>query len=105
MELIGFLPLAAYGIFLAYQTGVAQTLGKRVMGVKVVKIDTLQPIGGGMGIVRGLAHFLDSLICYVGWFFPLWDAQKQTLADKVMGTVAIQVPKQPFDLKYLTATV
>jgi hypothetical protein len=29
---------------------------------------------------------------------------RQTFADKVMGTVAIVVPKQPFDIKYLTLT-
>ena len=104
VAIVGYLALAAYGFYLSYQTGAAQTLGKRVMGVKIVKTETLQPIGGGMGIVRGIVHFVDSIICYIGWLFPLWDSMRQTLADKIIGTVALQVPKQPFDLKYIMAT-
>jgi uncharacterized RDD family membrane protein YckC len=104
VAVVGYLALALYGLYLAYQTGAAQTLGKRVMGVKVVKTETMQPIGGGMGIVRGIVHFVDSVICYIGWLFPLWDPMRQTLADKIMGTVALKVPQQKFDLRYLTAT-
>ena len=49
--------------------------------------ETGQIIGGGMGIVRHFAHLVDSLICYIGWFFPLWDPKRQTIADKIMKTV------------------
>jgi hypothetical protein len=28
----------------------------------------------------------------------LWDAQKQTLADKIVGTVVITAPAQPFSI-------
>ena len=62
-------------------------------GVKLVKEVTGQPIGMGMAFVRDLAHIVDSLICYVGWLFPLWDAKRQTLADKMLGTVVVTVAK------------
>jgi hypothetical protein len=26
------------------------------------------------------------LICYIGWLFPLWDAKRQTIGDKIMTT-------------------
>jgi hypothetical protein len=45
----------------------------------------------GMAFVRDLCHIVDSLICYIGYLFPLWDAQRQTLADKIMSTVVIPV--------------
>ncbi len=44
-----------------------------------------------------LAHFLDSLACYVGWLWPLWDPKRQTFADKIMSTVVVEQrkPKEP----------
>jgi len=41
--------------------------------------------------LRDLCHFIDAVICYVGFLFPLWDAKRQTLADKIMKTVVIPV--------------
>ena len=96
----GILSLLAFGFTLynAYLNGsTGQSIGKRIMGTKVVSESTGDVIGGGLGIVRYFAHILDSLICCVGWFFPIWDAKKQTIADKVMKTVVITgMPKKSF---------
>ena len=84
----------AWGIYNGYLNGsTGQSIGKKVAGLKVVGEQSGQVIGGGLGIVRWLAHFIDSLICLVGWLFPLWDAKRQTIADKIMKTVVITVPK------------
>ena len=85
-----------FGLYNAYLNGsTGQSIGKRIMGTKVVSETTGDVIGGGMGIVRYFAHILDTLICCVGWFFPIWDAKKQTIADKVMKTVVITgLPKK-----------
>lgn len=68
-----------------------QSIGKGVMKFKVVSEETGQPIGFGMSVVRQLAHFIDSAICYVGYLFPLWDAKRQTIADKLMKTICLPV--------------
>lgn len=88
----------AFGIYNAWLNGATgQSVGKKIMGTKVVGEATGQPIGGGLGIVRYLAHILDAIICFIGFLFPLWDAKKQTIADKVMKTVVITgIPKVPF---------
>jgi uncharacterized RDD family membrane protein YckC len=65
------------------------SIGKSVMKFKVVSETTGQPIGFGMSVVRQIAHFVDGIICYVGYLFPLWDAKRQTLADKIMTTVCL----------------
>jgi uncharacterized RDD family membrane protein YckC len=65
------------------------SLGKSVMKIKVVSEKTGQPIGFGLSLVRDLAHFVDAIICYIGFLFPLWDAKRQTLADKIMTTVVL----------------
>jgi len=69
------------------------TIGKGVLGIKLIGEQTGQPIGAGMAFVRQLAHILDSLPCDIGYLWPLWDAKRQTFADKVMKTVVIDQPK------------
>ncbi|MGB8387743.1 RDD family protein [Mycobacterium sp.] len=68
------------------------SLGKTVMKFKVVSEVTGQPIGFGMSVVRFLAHFVDAVICFIGFLFPLWDAKRQMLADKIMSTVCLPIP-------------
>jgi uncharacterized RDD family membrane protein YckC len=68
-----------------------QSLGKTVMKIKLVSENTGQPIGFGLAIVRDLAHIVDGIICFIGYLFPLWDAKRQTLADKIMTTVVLPV--------------
>ncbi len=105
VSLVAYLGAAAYWIVqLLKQGNTGQTIGKKVIGLKVVKEETGQPIGGGMSIVRAIAHVADSIICYIGWLFPLWDAKRQTLADKIIGTLVITVPKQPFNAVDLYTT-
>jgi hypothetical protein len=65
------------------------SLGKSVMKFRVIGEATGQPIGFGRSVVRQLAHALDSLICNVGYLFPLFDGKRQTIADKVMKTVCL----------------
>lgn len=95
---VGYLGALAIGFYFAYLTGeTGQSPGKRVMGIKVVEESTGQPIGGAMGIVRQIAHAIDSFICMIGYLFPLWDPKRQTIADKVLSTVVLpNQPKQSF---------
>jgi uncharacterized RDD family membrane protein YckC len=65
------------------------SIGKSIMKFKVVSEQTGQPIGFGMSIVRQLAHLVDSIICYIGYLFPLWDAKRQTIADKIIKTICL----------------
>lgn len=79
---------------LGYRQGTTgQSIGKSIMKFKVVSEKTCQPIGFGLSIVRQLAHIVDSLVCYIGWLFPLWDARRQTLADKIMSTVCVPLER------------
>jgi uncharacterized RDD family membrane protein YckC len=90
VSLAGFV----FGIYNAYLNGsTGQSVGKKIVGTKVISESTGQVIGGGAGIVRWLAHIVDGIICGIGYLFPLWDAKKQTIADKIMKTVVITVPK------------
>jgi len=73
-----------------YQGGVTgQSLGKKVLHLRLVSEETGQPIGMLMAFVRDICHIVDAVICYVGFLFPLWDAKRQTLADKIVRTVVV----------------
>jgi uncharacterized RDD family membrane protein YckC len=86
-------------ILFAVQVGqTGQSPGMRTIGLKCIGQTTGQPIGSGLGVVRAIAHLVDSIICYIGWLFPLWDKSRQTLSDKIMSTVVIRVPPQGFSL-------
>ena len=66
-----------------------QSWGKQVLNLRLVRMADGQPMGGGMSFVRDLAHIIDALPCYIGYLFPLWDARRQTFADKIMSTVVL----------------
>jgi RDD family len=87
-----FLALAIYNRW--YRGGTTgYTIGRGVAGAKLVKESTGEPPGMLLAFVRDLAHIVDSIICYVGWLFPLWDTKRQTLADKIMSTVVLAQPQ------------
>ncbi|MEO8827601.1 RDD family protein [Lapillicoccus sp.] len=92
---LGALYILAVAIYNRWYRGgtTGQTIGRGVAGVKVVRESDGQVLGMGMAFVRDLAHIVDSIICYVGWLFPLWDSKRQTIADKIMSTVSVTVPK------------
>src|SRR6204780_3251311 len=73
-----------------YQAGkTGQSWGKRALNMSLIGEQTGQPIGPGKAFLRDICHIVDSIICYVGFLFPLWDVKRQTLADKIMQTVVI----------------
>jgi uncharacterized RDD family membrane protein YckC len=82
--------------YIYYLDGQSQSPGKAIMGIRVISEQTGQAIGGGMGIGRVFVHMIDSLACYIGWLFPLWDAKRQTFADKILNTVVVPGPKAEF---------
>jgi uncharacterized RDD family membrane protein YckC len=74
--------------YLQGKTG--QSWGKKALGLRLVSEQTGQPVGPLMAFVRDLAHIIDGIICYIGFLFPLWDAKKQTIADKLVKTLVVK---------------
>ena len=61
------------------------------MKFKVVSEKTGQPIGFGMSVVarKICARRRRRSSGYIAVLFPLWDAKRQTLADKIMTTICV----------------
>jgi uncharacterized RDD family membrane protein YckC len=75
------------------QGATGSSIGKSVMRFQVVDGRTWRPIGFTASVLRQFVHLVDAVVCFVGFLVPLWDARRQTLADKLMNTVC--VPRTP----------
>lgn len=64
------------------------TPGKRVAGVAVVRADTGAPAGLLRTAARPFVHVVDGILL-IGYLRPLWHSRRQTIADSVLGTVAV----------------
>ncbi len=89
--LIGYVFAVAASIrFIIQRAHLGYDIGDRVLSQRLVREATNQPMGSGWSVFgRGIAHILDALPCYLGFLWPLWDAKKQTFADKVVSTVVV----------------
>jgi uncharacterized RDD family membrane protein YckC len=74
-----------------------QTIGKRVMGTKVVTADTRAPISGNAACGRAAVYALVPAVPSVGGLFALineswllWDPRRQCLHDKAARTVVVK---------------
>jgi uncharacterized RDD family membrane protein YckC len=91
--LVSLLYLIGFGVWIynrwILQGRTGQSWGKRALGLKLLRMDNGQPIGGGLAFARDLLHTVDALACYLGLLWPIWDARRQTFADKIINTVVI----------------
>jgi uncharacterized RDD family membrane protein YckC len=95
IAIVGYLGAIGLAIWnmIVRQGRTGWSIGKQVIGIRLIGEQTGQPIGPGLTFVRALCHVLDSLPCYLGYLWPLWDAKRQTFADKIMSTVVIEQKK------------
>lgn len=85
--------LAYFGYLEGSPSG--QTVGKRVMGIRVIDFSTGGPIGFGRAILRYVGRIVSSIPCLLGYFWMLWDKEKQTWHDKIATTVVVPVEHYP----------
>lgn len=88
LKVITILLLGAYNGYLLPKTG--QTIGKRILGLKVILLDGT-PISPKAAFLRcSLGYFLSSIIFGMGFLKILWDKQNQGLHDSMYLTYVIQ---------------
>ncbi|MDQ3823966.1 MAG: RDD family protein [Actinomycetota bacterium] len=99
-EVLGYivylvLGLGYYGYFEGTSSG--QTVGKKVMGIRVVDFNTGGPIGYGRGFLRWLGKLVAGIPCYLGYLWMLWDREKQAWQDKIATTVVVPESAYPVE--------
>ncbi len=72
-----------------------QTLGKRAMNIRVIDFNTGGPLGPTRALIRYLGRILSSIPCGLGYFWMLWDSEKQTWHDKIATTVVVPTSDYP----------
>ena len=97
---IGYAIAIAIGIvYYAWLEGSpsGQTVGKRVMNIRVYDLRVGGPIGTGRAIGRYFARIISFIPCLLGYFWMLWDKEKQCWHDKLVGSVVVPTDAYPVD--------
>lgn len=90
LSLVGWVIQIAYFVFFIGRTG--QTLGKKAMGIKVVKVDTMDhPTYLDAFLREVVGKFLSAIVFLLGYLWAFWDPRKQTWHDKIAKTVVVKV--------------
>jgi uncharacterized RDD family membrane protein YckC len=76
-----------YSVYFTSQKGA--TLGKMLMGVKVVTANG-GPVSVGRALGRFFAHYLSGLILSIGYIMAAFDDQKRALHDHICNTRVIR---------------
>jgi uncharacterized RDD family membrane protein YckC len=71
------------------------TVGKKAMGIRVVRKANGAPLGFGLAIGRYLARFLDIITFGLGLLWAAWDPLHQTFHDKAAGTLVVRSSVYP----------
>jgi uncharacterized RDD family membrane protein YckC len=87
--------IAYYGYLEGGPTG--QTLGKKALGIRVLDLRSGGPIGFSRGVIRYFGRILSAIPLLLGYFWMLWDSEKQTWHDKLAGSVVVPVDAFPIE--------
>jgi uncharacterized RDD family membrane protein YckC len=83
---IGLIGSAVWAWFLSNK---GATPGMMVANLKCVRRDTGANLSFGAAFGRGLMSIVSQAVCLLGYFWSIWDKEKQTWHDKVVDSVVI----------------
>jgi uncharacterized RDD family membrane protein YckC len=72
-----------------------QTVGQMALGIRVIDFNTGGSIGYGRALIRWLMSIVSAIPCFLGYFWMLWDKEKQCWQDKVANDVVVPVSAYP----------
>lgn len=89
--LAGLLALA-FGIwnFVFRQGNRGASVGKSMMGIKVVREADSQVLGAGMAFLRYLLMTILGNACFVNYLWPLWDEKNRAWHDMIVSSVVVR---------------
>jgi uncharacterized RDD family membrane protein YckC len=71
------------------------TLGKMMLGVRIVAADSFQPLSRRQEIIRYFGYFLSALPVGAGFFWILFDPKSRGWHDRLAGSVVIHDRDRP----------
>ncbi len=86
--------LIAFGYYIFMEGQFGATIGKKLIGLKVVKIDGGAPLDWQAAIVRNVLRLVDGFLFYLIGAIIVWSSKnKQRLGDMVAHTVVVRAGK------------
>ncbi len=86
--------LAYFTLFVGAKRG--QTPGMSAVGIRVISFDGSGAIGYGRAFIRWIGGYLSAIPIFLGFFWMLWDKEKQCWHDKLASDVVVPVSAYPF---------
>jgi uncharacterized RDD family membrane protein YckC len=74
-----------------------QTVGMKVLNIRVIDVETSGPIDYSRAAMRYLVSIVSGIPCYLGYFWMLWDPEKQTWQDKAVRTYVVPTSAYPVE--------
>jgi len=72
-----------------------QTLGKKALSIRVIDLAAGGAIGPTRAFIRYIGRIVSSIPLLLGYFWMLWDGEKQTWHDKMAGAVVVPTSSYP----------
>jgi len=86
-----YLLMAAIGIgYYTYFFGAGQTPGMRLLEIKLVRADGIEPIGLRRGFLRWVGMEISGVVLFLGYLWILIDRRRQGWHDKIAGTYVVK---------------
>ncbi len=90
------------GINLAYfiyfeGSASGQTIGKKALDIRVIDFGGGGSIGYGRAAIRWVGRIVSSIVLLLGYFWMLWDKERQTWHDKMANCVVVPTADYPVD--------
>jgi uncharacterized RDD family membrane protein YckC len=85
--------IAYFTLFVGTTRG--QTPGMRALGIRVISFDGSGSIGYGRAFIRWIGGYLSAIVFFLGFFWMLWDKEKQCWHDKLASDVVVPVSAYP----------
>lgn len=82
--------VGAFVAVLLLQAYTGSSPGKLLLGIAVLRDG--RPIGIVRTVLRLLCHVLDGVLM-IGYLRPMWNAERQTFADSIVGTHVVHAPR------------
>jgi uncharacterized RDD family membrane protein YckC len=89
--LVTYLGFISYSALVMALWAYGLTPGKWILGLQVVKVDTGAPVGfWRMALRQIVGQWAAAILCYIGFIWALFDANKQGWHDKIAKTLVVR---------------
>ena len=66
------------------------TPGKKILGLRIVREDGMEPMGWGTAFMRFLGYIVDGFTLYIGFIMIAFTDRKRGLHDMIAGTTVVK---------------